>query len=84
VSEAFSVRVLLYGRCREAAGTAEMMVSLPPGGVVGDLVERLSAESVVGFGMESVAVAVNRKLASRDHALDPSDEVAVIPPVAGG
>ena len=79
------VRTLFFAAYRDALGTSALDVDVPPGATVSDLVrglrdrggafERLPAEP---------AVAVNRSYAPFDRELSAGDEVAFIPPVAGG
>ncbi len=82
MSETFALRVALYGPCREAAGTDEISLDVPVGCTVGRLLLRLEELSV--GGVAGAAVAINRKYAAVDSLIDPDDEVAIIPPVAGG
>ncbi len=81
----FPVRVLLFGHLRELMGVSELSVTLASGSVVGELVERVVRDSpleALSSGM--LAISVNRRYVRSDHALRPGDEVALIPPVAGG
>ena len=79
------VRSLFFATYRELAGSDELPVELPVGARVSDLVARLRAG---GNGLsrlpESPAVAVNMEYARHDAVLRDGDEVAFIPPVAGG
>lgn len=78
------VRVLLFGRYRELAGTGEIRLALPAGSRVRDLVEALRSRPALTALPADPAVAVNRRYEGPDRALDAGDEVALIPPVAGG
>ena len=79
------VRSLFFAQYRDFAGTDELAVELPEGARVGDLVRRLREG---GNGLSklpaSPVVAVNMEYAPGDTALRDGDEVAFIPPVAGG
>ena len=77
------IAVRLFGPYREAAGSAELVVHLPEGSTVGDLRVELS-ERLGPTVLSGLAVAVNRRYASEHDAVSPGDEVALIPPVAGG
>lgn len=79
------VRLLFFALYRDLVGTAEMTAELPVGGTVGTLVESLRARGG-GFGRlpPAPAVAVNLEYASLDRPLHDGDEVAFLPPVAGG
>ncbi len=79
------IRALFFASYREIMGGAEFDVDLPDGATVSDLItvlrERDDAASVLP---SHPAVAVNRSYCTSDAVLADGDEVAVIPPVAGG
>lgn len=79
------VRSLFFAAYRDLAGRGELEVELPPGATVSDLVAvvRGSAERLAGLPAEPV-VAVNQEYAGYEQHLRDGDEVAFIPPVAGG
>lgn len=80
----FPVRVRLFGVFRELAGEREREAIVPPGGTAADLVTSLRIEAGLGFLPERPTVAVNREYVGLERALSEGDEVALIPPVAGG
>ncbi|MCP5058690.1 MAG: hypothetical protein GY937_18470 [bacterium] len=79
------VRVKLFGSIREAAGEGERVVELSPGATVADLrallAEGLPAVEKMG---ERLRVSVNMEFVKGAPALAEGDEVAFLPPVAGG
>jgi molybdopterin synthase catalytic subunit len=75
------VTVRLFAMLRERAGAREVTLELPDGACVSDALAAL--EGVAPAEMPLV-MAVNREYAREDHALDPGDELALIPPVSGG
>ena len=79
------VRVLYFASFRDAAGRAEEIREIPPGTRVSDLWEILSRE-VPAFGRfpRMPPAAVNRFSTVAFHTLEDGDEVAYLPPVAGG
>jgi molybdopterin synthase sulfur carrier subunit len=79
------VRVLYFASFRDATGRAEEIREVPAGSRVGDLWTALSREIPL-FGRFPAAppVAVNEKYVDRETALAEGDEVAFLPPVAGG
>ncbi|MDH3223272.1 MAG: molybdopterin converting factor subunit 1 [Gemmatimonadota bacterium] len=80
-----TVRVLFFAAHRELLGASETIVDLPDGATVGELVQALRARGAPwDLIPDRPAVAVNRKYADGSHTLGNGDEVAVIPPVAGG
>lgn len=75
----------LFATYRDLAGTSSVAVELPAGATVGDLVHALRS-NVAGLDRlpASVAVAVNREYAQPGDPISDGDEIALIPPVAGG
>lgn len=80
-----AVRARFFAAYRDLLGAAEVEVELPSGASVADLVTRLRDR---GHPFDVLprepAVAVNRTYASLEESLSAGDEVAFIPPVAGG
>ena len=81
--ELISLRVQLFGRYRDISADREVTLQLPAGATVADLVSQLH-QTLPGRLPECPAVAVNRRQALTDQVLESSDEVSLIPPVAGG
>lgn len=80
-----SVHTLFFAAYRDLLGTSELTVELEEGATVADLVAALRARGAPFDGLPTEpAVAVNRSYAHMAESLDPGDEVAFIPPVAGG
>jgi molybdopterin converting factor subunit 1 len=78
------VTSLFFAAYRDVLGTAEAEVELPEGASVGDLVQ-IIRNRPGGDGIPaSPAVAVNQEYSRPDRRLRDGDEVAFIPPVAGG
>jgi molybdopterin synthase catalytic subunit/molybdopterin converting factor small subunit len=79
------VRVRLFGSLREQAGQAMLDLVLEPGATAADLRDRLALDyPLVGTLGQRLAVSINLEHASYDDALSEGDEVALLPPVAGG
>lgn len=80
-----TVTVLFFASHRELAGAEDAVVSLPDRSTVDGLLAALRAK---GGGLARlpvrVAVAVNQRYADSGTVLADGDEVALIPPVAGG
>jgi molybdopterin converting factor small subunit len=79
-----TVTVQLFASYTESFGGSTLEIPLGPHSTVGDVVESIRSLPGAFFLPKSLRVAVNRKLASADQLVDPTDEVALIPPVAGG
>ncbi|MCY4399539.1 MAG: MoaD/ThiS family protein [Gemmatimonadetes bacterium] len=79
------VTVLLFAAHRELVGAHDMVVSLPDGATVRTLLVELRGRGGNWADLPlHGAVAVNRKYADGETVLSDGDEVALIPPVAGG
>ena len=79
------VQTLFFAAYRDAVGTSTLDVELHDGATVSDLVAHLRDRGAPFDALpESPAVAVNRVYADGAHPLRAGDEVAFIPPVAGG
>jgi molybdopterin synthase catalytic subunit len=79
------VKVLYFASFRERAGRDEELRTLPEGVRVGELWETLAREvpALAAFGTTPPA-AVNREYVAAGTRLREGDEVAFLPPVAGG
>lgn len=78
-----TVPVRLYGRYRELSATPELHLELPAEATVADLVRVLHGLHPERLP-ERPVVAVNHSPASDDTKVSARDDVALIPPVAGG
>ena len=79
------IDVLLFASYRDLAGTDRRSVTLPDGASASDLVRVIRAgDDALAQLPESAAVVVNHRVVRPDHPLAPTDEVALLPPVAGG
>lgn len=79
------VRALFFASYRDIAGADELDVELPSGASAGDLVRALRGSGGAWARLpETPAVAVNLDYAPLATPLADGDEVAFIPPVAGG
>ena len=79
-----TVTTLLFASYADAVGRSSVQLSLAPGATVSDAVAAVR-ELPGGHAIpESPRVAVNLSFARSDDVLRAGDEVALIPPVAGG
>ena len=78
------VRSLFFAQYRDMAGAEELPVELPEGASVGDLVSALRGRGGLASLPPRPVVAVNMDYAPLATRLSEGDEVAFIPPVAGG
>ena len=79
-----SVTVLLFASYADALGTSSLSVDLPSAATVADVLANLRARPGAERLPPSPLVAVNQRYASVTSPVRAGDEVAVIPPVAGG
>jgi MoaE-MoaD fusion protein len=79
------VRLRLFGAVREAVGSKELELSLATGACVAEL-RALLLREFPGLGPldARVRISVNHELAEGGAVLAEGDEVALLPPVAGG
>jgi molybdopterin converting factor subunit 1 len=78
------VRSLFFASYRDLVGTEEIELDLPEGSTVSQLVDQVRTRPGADAIPEAPVVAVNRQYASSDVVLSDGDEVAFIPPIAGG
>ncbi len=79
-----TVTVLLFASYAEALGAPSIEVEIPAGARVADLVGALQSRAGAERLPPRPLVAVNQRYAALEQPLRAGDEVAVIPPVAGG
>ncbi|HKW11882.1 MAG TPA: molybdopterin converting factor subunit 1 [Gemmatimonadaceae bacterium] len=79
-----TVTVLLFASYADAVGRSEIEIDVEFGATVKDVIEHVRKLGDATRLPEAPMVAVNEQYASRDHELRAGDEVALIPPVAGG
>lgn len=78
------VTALLFASYAESFGASSIEVCLSRGASVADLVSAIRSMPGAERLPPRPMVAVNQRYASYEQILHPGDEVAVIPPVAGG
>jgi molybdopterin synthase sulfur carrier subunit len=79
-----SITVLLFASYADMLGAPSLAVDLPAGSTVADLVAQLRGRPGAARLPASPLVAVNQRYASPSSLVHVGDEVAIIPPVAGG
>lgn len=85
VSTAISVRVLLFAAYAEAAGRDEALLSVESPATVADVVQAFRARYTSADRLPPrPLVAVNQVHATLDTPVQANDEVALLPPMAGG
>lgn len=80
-----TVRTLFFAAYRDLLGTESTAVELPDGATVEDLVRALRSRGGAYASLpDDPPVAVNQRYVAADASLESGDEVAFLPPVAGG
>lgn len=79
------VKVLAFAGARDVLGAAEIDLDLASAATVAQLLDRLCVRfPALAPHRASLRVAVNKRYARDDDRVSPGDEIAIIPPVAGG
>lgn len=76
--------VRVFASYAEAFGATELALDLSDGATVRDVLAAVLARPEASRLPPRPAIAVNRRYAGPDVRVHPGDEVALIPPVAGG
>lgn len=79
-----SINVLLFARYADELGSDTVTVSLPAGATAADVLHAVRSLPGAERLPPQPLVAVNERYASLSDPVRPGDEVAIIPPVAGG
>jgi molybdopterin synthase sulfur carrier subunit len=79
-----SLKVALFGITRDIVGTSMIELPAPAPTTVGELLAEMRRQYPALGDLRSCAVAVNNEYASPELPLHTTDEIALIPPVAGG
>ena len=76
------VQLLFFARLKRETGLEQTLMEVPDGATVRDVAKLV--EDQHGISLKGCMVAVNEAYASPDQELSGGDEVAFLPPVAGG
>jgi molybdopterin converting factor subunit 1 len=79
-----SVTVLLFASYADALGAPSLSLELPGDATVSDVLAELATRPGGDRIPRTPLVAVNQRYAALSARVAPGDEVALIPPVAGG
>ena len=79
-----TVTLLLFAAYADVLGSSTVELEMSDGATVSELLDQVRDFDGAERVPPEVLVAVNEEYASVDHVLEPGDEVALIPPVAGG
>ncbi len=76
------LNVVFFAHLRREIGVEQLQMEVPDGADVRTVAQLVEAQH--GLSLKGCMVAVNESYASPEQALRPGDEVAFLPPVAGG
>jgi molybdopterin synthase sulfur carrier subunit len=79
-----TITLLLFASYADALGASTLDVELPRESTVGDVISPIRSRHGADRLPPRPLVAVNERYASLDSVVEEGDEVALIPPVAGG
>ena len=74
----------MFASYADALGSSELQLSLGDGATVADVLAQVKALAVGHALPPAPLVAVNQRYAGPNVRIQSGDEVAIIPPVAGG
>lgn len=77
------LRVRMFGALAERAGAEEEVLDVPAAATATDVVDAIGVRHPDAAGIR-LQVAVNLEVVPGDHRIAPDDDVALLPPVAGG
>lgn len=78
------VTVLLFASYADTLGASSIPLELSPGATAGDALDQVQSLAAAGTLPSKPLLAVNERYARPEHVLAAGDQVAIIPPVAGG
>ncbi|MES2704266.1 MAG: MoaD/ThiS family protein [Bacteroidota bacterium] len=78
------VKVLVFGRARELAGSGSIAVHATDGATLADVIALVKTQHPAMAQLSAFSTAINGQYAAIDTLLSAGDEVAIIPPVSGG
>lgn len=84
IERGISLKVLLFARYADLLGAPTVTVRLPEGATVRDAVDAVRALPGGAAIPPRPVCAINLETAELDTTLAPQDELALLPPVAGG
>ena len=76
-------KIKAFGITKELLGGKDTTIEIR-GRTVGALRAELNERFPQLLGLQSLFIAVNNDYAEEDRILEPTDEIALIPPVSGG
>jgi molybdopterin synthase sulfur carrier subunit len=79
-----TIKILTFGIARDIIGKSLFEMDFTEGGTVAQLKAHLLAQYPRFGNLASLMIAVNEEYGQADTVLTEKDDIALIPPVAGG
>lgn len=79
-----TINILTFGIARDIVGSSQFSLLLHEGATVADLKQLILEQYPRFINLASLMIAVNTEYGSEQTVLHETDEIALIPPVAGG
>lgn len=79
-----NINILGFGIAREIFGSGQVSLATADAITVGDMRAALEKQYPRLGQLSTYMVAVNNEYAANTRKLQPTDEIAIIPPVSGG
>ncbi|MCB0585614.1 MAG: MoaD/ThiS family protein [Phaeodactylibacter sp.] len=78
------IKILAFGIAKDILGATNILIELEGPPTVGQLKTHLCREYPAFEKLASFAIALNTEYVEDNQAIQPGDEVVIIPPVSGG
>ena len=79
-----TIQALLFARYAELLGTDSLTLTLPEGIKAGEAVSHVRSQHTGNALPSTVLLAINGRQATPERPLHDGDELAILPPLAGG
>ncbi len=79
-----TINIITFGIARDIIGGSTLSIALPERSTVADLKQYLLEQYPKFINLSSLMIAVNAEYGIDTTVLTEKDEIALIPPVAGG
>ncbi|MCB0727515.1 MAG: MoaD/ThiS family protein [Ignavibacteriae bacterium] len=77
------LKIKLFGILADKAGTSEIEIETESK-IDKDSLLKIIDKKYPAFGKTNYVIAVNKKITNENNAVNVSDEIAILPPFAGG
>jgi molybdopterin converting factor small subunit len=79
------IRVQFYAHLRDLVGIRDLELDVRDGATVGDLLDQVYAQRpALRAHDKSILIGAGLEFVDRNYKLNPSEKIAIMPPVQGG